>query len=204
MPADPGPEPGSVPDSELVAATLAGRTDAYATLVERHQRRLFLSLRRLIGADRDAEEIAQDAFVRAWENLRRFDPAYPFYPWLARNGVNLWHNRTRRTNREVPLGLRETDGDAAGDEAEEWRWPDDGPSPETLADEARLRERVWAAVDGLADVARQIVVMRHALELSYEEISAATGLPIGTVKSRLSRAREALAAALGDLASGDG
>lgn len=189
------------PDAALVAATLAGRYDAYAPLVERHQRRLFLALRQLTGNDRDAEEIAQDAFVRAWENLRLFDPVYPFYPWLARIAVNLWHNRTRRTNREVPLEDGSSDAGDDGRAAEEWRWEDDAPSPEALADEGEVRRRVWAAVDALPEVARRIVVMRHALELSYEEISAATGLPLGTVKSRLSRARDVLAVTLADVAA---
>lgn len=190
MPDDP-----DAPDATYVAATLAGRTDAYATIVERHQRRLYLALRQITGSDRDAEEIAQDAFVHAWERLGQFDPSYPFFPWLSRIAINLWHNRMRRLRREVPLD----GGDDDSVPEDEWRWADDGPSPEDMADERALRDRVWRAVDDLPELARHIVVMRHALELSYEEISAATGLPLGTVKSRLSRARETLATALADL-----
>ncbi|MBK6768903.1 MAG: RNA polymerase sigma factor [Ardenticatenales bacterium] len=186
-------------DAEIVAATLAGRTERYGALVERHQRRLFLSLRQLTGSDRDAEEIAQDAFVRAWENLKQFDPAYPFFPWLSRIAVNLWHNRTRRVRREVPLDDGGRDDGTDGDAADEWRFADDAPSPDVLADAVDVRRRVWLAVDALPADAREIVVMRHALELSYEEICAATGLAMGTVKSRLSRARAVLAGALGDL-----
>lgn len=182
-------------DAALVAATLAGQQDAFATLVERHQRRLFLALRRLTGNDLDAEEIALDGFVRAWENLRQFDPAYPFFPWLSRIAINLWHNRMRRTRREVPLDAG-TDGRDDGAPADDWRWASDEPSLDEHAAQDETQRRVWRAVDDLPDIARHIVVMRHALELSYEEISAATGLPLGTVKSRLSRARDTLAAAL--------
>lgn len=187
-------------DAELVAATLAGRTGRYADLVERHQRRLFLSVRRIAGSDRDAEEIAQDAFVRAWENLAQYDPAYPFFPWLSRIAVNLWHNRNRRVRREVALEDGGPEGAADGAPADEWRWADDAPAPEALADAAALRRRVWQAVDALPADAREIVVMRHALELSYDEICEATGLAMGTVKSRLSRARAVLAGTLHDAA----
>lgn len=182
-------------DAALVAETLAGRTAAYAVLVERHQRRLFLTLRQLTRSDRDAEEIAQDAFVRAWENLRAFDAARPFFPWLSRIALNLWRNRLRGRRPEIPL-----DGTDDGEGAVEPQWADTAsPEPEAVATEADVRDRVWRAVDALPEDARRIVVLRHVMELSYEEIVAATGLPIGTVKSRLSRARQSLADALADL-----
>lgn len=184
-------------DADLVAVTLAGDTAAFAVLVERHQRRLYHALRRLIGDDGTAEEAVQDGFVRAWERLDRFDPARPFFPWLARISVNLWLNRLRAARREHPFA------DTAADEADNDAPPslaDDTAPPESLAEAADVRSRVWQAVDRLAPDARRIVLLRHSLELSYDEICAATGLPMGTVKSRLSRARHELAAALGDLA----
>ena len=184
-------------DADLVAVTLAGDAAAFAVLVERHQRRLYHALRRLIGDDGMAEEAVQDGFVRAWERLDRFDPARPFFPWLARLSVNHWLNRLRAERREHPFA------DTAADDAEDDAPPrlaDAGPLPEALAAAADVRARVWRAVDRLAPEARRIVLLRHSLELSYDEICAATGLPMGTVKSRLSRARHELAAALGDLA----
>lgn len=181
-------------DADLVAVTLAGDAAAFALLVERHQRRLYHALRRLIGDDGTAEEAVQDGFVQAWERLDRFDPSRPFFPWLARLSVNLWLNRVRAERREHAWA------DAAGDDDDDPAPADGGPPPEALVEAADVGARVWRAVDGLAPEARRIVLLRHSLELSYDEICAATGLPIGTVKSRLSRARRELAAALGDLA----
>ncbi len=175
-------------DAELVARTLAGDTAAFAVLVERHQRRLFLALRRVAGDDGAAEEAVQDGFVRAWERLAAFDPQRPFYPWLARITVNLCYNRWRDARRAAGQG---GDDDAADVAAVD-------PGPDALAEAADLRARVWRAVDRLAPEARRIVVLRHSLELSYDEIGTVTGLPIGTVKSRLSRARHELAALLGE------
>lgn len=187
-------------DADLVAVTLAGDAAAFAVLVERHQRRLYHALRRLIGDDGTAEEAVQDGFVRAWERLDRFDPDRPFFPWLARISVNLWLNRLRAERREHPFADEVAD-DADGDDAAP-PLADDAPLPEAQAEAADVRWRVWRAVDRLAPEARRIVVLRHSLELSYDEICAVTGLPMGTVKSRLSRARHELAAALGDLADG--
>jgi RNA polymerase sigma-70 factor, ECF subfamily len=177
-------------DAELVAATRAGQIEAYGILVQRHQRRMYLALLRLCRDAAMAEDVSQDAFVRAHAALRSYDPSYPFAPWLHRIAVNLWRNRLRQTRREVDLD----EGDE-GDGAETW-WVDEAPSPEVRAEAADLRRQVWAAVDALPEDARQIVILRHALELSYEEICAETGLAMGTVKSRLARARRELAEGL--------
>jgi RNA polymerase sigma-70 factor, ECF subfamily len=181
-------------DADLVAATLAGHTDAYGALVQRHQRRVYLGLLQLCRDRAEAEDLTQEAFVRAYRALASFDPAYRFPPWLFRIAINLWRNSRRRAGREVAL-----EGDEAGDDAPP-PLPDGAPSPEAQAEAAELRRRVWRAVDALPAEARRIVVMRHAMELSYEEIAAATDLPMGTVKSRLARARQELAVGLRDLA----
>ncbi len=174
-------------DAALVAATLSGSMDSFATLVERHQRRLFHVLIQLTGSPDDAADVAQDAFVRAHGRLATYDPAYRFFPWLCQIAVNLWRNQLRRDGRLVALeDMAETAMEVV----------DPTPSPESSATQDELRRRVWRAVADLPEDARQVVILRHAMELSYEEIVAETGLPMGTVKSRLARARRALAATL--------
>lgn len=177
-------------DATLVAATLAGQLDAYGELVRRHQRRVFLGLVQICGDADLAEEVTQEAFCRAYAALASYDPAYRFSPWLFQIALNVWRNQYRRTRREAPWP------EAAADEPESLAIPDPAPSPEESALSTDRKQRVWQAVAALPTDARAVVVMRHALEMSYEEIAAATGLPVGTVKSRLARARGALADAL--------
>lgn len=177
-------------DATLVAATLAGQLDAYGELVRRHQRRVFYGLLQLCGGADEAEEVTQEAFCRAYSALASFDPAYRFSPWLFQIAVNAWRNRQRQAGREMPWPEQEP-------EAPEGRaLPDPAASPEEQALAADRNRRVWQAVAGLPPDMRAIVVMRHAMELSYEEIAASTGLPLGTVKSRLARARGVLADSL--------
>lgn len=136
----------------------------------------------LTGRAEDAEEAAQDGFVKAWRSLARFRLDEPFRPWLLRIVANEAKNRRRSAARRTRLALEqamEFSGDAA-------------PSPEDLTVATERRERLLAAVEQLPEAQRDVVVCRYLLELSERETAAVLEMPEGTVKSRLSRALEQL------------
>ena len=141
------------------------------------------------GSAADAEEVAQDAFVKAHRALARFRRGAPFRPWLLQIVVNEARNRRRATGRRELLSLRAAAEDPSGGAA---------PSPEAelLLAEQRRRRRVAGAE--LREDERLVVSCRHFLGLSEEETAAALDVPVGTVKSRLSRARARLQEALAE------
>lgn len=181
----------STTDQAIVATVVAGDRDAFAELVNRYQRRLYFALYKLTQDADAAEDFTQEAFVRAYSALASYNPAYQFSTWLFQIGFNLWRSSHRRSGRELYVLDEEPDGDLPPKE-----WPDEAPSPESTAVQTEVNRLIWQAVEALPEDARQIVVLRHVMELSYEEISASTGIPMGTVKSRLARARAQLADAL--------
>ena len=137
----------------------------------------------------DAEEAAQDAFVKAYRALWRFRPGAPFKPWLLRIVANEARNRRRSAGRRSALALRVAGDAAPGDAA---------PSPEAALLAAERRDRLVAALNRLSERDREAVVCRYLLDLSEAETAAALGVRRGTVKSRLSRALERLRAELGE------
>ena len=135
------------------------------------------------GSAHDAEDAAQDAFVKAWRALGRFRPGAPFRPWLLQIVANEARNRRRSTGRRLHLALRAAGETTSGDAA---------PSPEAsvLADERR--SSLLAAVQALPAEARDVIVCRYFLDLSEEETAAVLDVARGTVKSRTARALERL------------
>lgn len=174
-PQRPGePEPS---DSELVALSKRGDRTAFGRLLRRHQRRVFaLGLRWLRNAD-DADDLVQETFVRVWQSISRFDETRPFAPWLITIAVNRAKTKLarRRPAEEV-------------DESLEW----EGPSPLQDAESSLLARDVRAAVGRLPEDQRIVLHLRAVEELSYAEIALALEIPVGTVMSRLARARDAL------------
>jgi RNA polymerase sigma-70 factor (ECF subfamily) len=168
-------------DASLIAATLAGDTAAFGRLVGLYQDRLYNSLVRVVGSREDARDLAQDAFVQAYVKLDSFRGTSAFYTWLYRIAFNLAMSHTRRLHKMVSL-----DGVKANWGSE----PLDGqPAPDA---EILRRERVELVHAGLAALSmeyRQILVLREIEGCSYEEIAEVLELPIGTVRSRLFRAR---------------
>jgi RNA polymerase sigma-70 factor, ECF subfamily len=166
----------------------AGDADAYAELVRRHAP-VALRAAALLGAGPDAEDVVQEAFVKAYRGLGRFRPGAPFRPWLlrivARETSNLHRTAGRRAARER----------VAWSQAE----PLLAPAAGDPADAALDRERAEVLVRGLANLSdphRRVVTCRYLLELDEAETAAVLGWPRGTVKSRLHRALARLAAEL--------
>lgn len=167
-------------DARCVAGCLAGDAAQFEPLVKRYERVLFSVAYRLTGDYEDARDATQNAFIRAFVKLEQFDPAQRFFSWIYRIGVNEALNVKRARRPADPLS----------DE------PVSGGSFEAVAAHEE-HDRVQAALMTLTPEYREVVVLRHFAELSYQEIGEAIGVPEKTVKSRLSTARERLAAVLG-------
>ena len=172
-----------LPEPELVARARRGDTDAYEELVRRHQAIAFRTAYLLAGNESDAQEAAQDGFVKAYRSLGRFRAGAPFRPWLLAIVANEARNRRRSAGRREALVLRAAAGAASGGAA---------PSPEAALVSAEERARLLRAVNDLADDHRLAIACRYLLDLSEEETAAALGVRRGTVKSRLARALERL------------
>ena len=176
-----------LPEAELVARAKKGDAAAYEELVRAHQAIAFRTAYLLAGDETDAQEAAQDAFVKAYRALGRFRAGAPFRPWLLSIVANEARNRRRSAGRRQALALRAAADAAPGDAA---------PSPEAAVVSAERRQELLAALGRLGADHRDVLACRYLLELSEEETAAALGLRRGTVKSRLARALERLRAEL--------
>jgi RNA polymerase sigma-70 factor (ECF subfamily) len=166
-------------DSVLIARAQRGDTAAYEEIVQRYQQIAFRTAYVITGSSADAEDAAQEGFVKAYRALDRFRLDADLRPWLLRIVANEARNRVRSSGRRHQLELRLTEGFRPGDAA---------PSPEAVAIAADERRRLLAMVNALSDEDRLVIASRYFLELSGEETAAALGIAEGTVKSRLSRA----------------
>ena len=176
-------------ESELVERARRGDADAYEQIVHAHQGIAFRTAYVITGSAADAEEAAQEAFVKAYYGLSRFRRGAPFRPWLLRIVANEARNRRRSAGRRSALAARAAGAESSGDAA---------PSPETAVVAGERRDALLAAVDSLREDDRLVIACRYFLELSEEETATALDVPRGTVKSRLSRALERLRARLED------
>ena len=157
-------------------------------LLAKYERSVFGIVRRMIPSDEDARDLAQEAFIRAFKNLKQFDLDRRFSSWLFRIAHNLCIDHYRRRRLDTVPMVRHSDGE----EEETWDLPDDGPSPaEGFSDRERSR-RLLAAVESLPPTYRVVILLRHQQGLAYDEIAEALELPLGTVKARIHRAHRLL------------
>ena len=166
-------------DSELIERAKRGDTLAYGELVQRHQGIAFRTAYVISRDASDAEEAAQDGFVKAYRALGRFRSGASFRPWLLQIVANEARNRRRAAGRRAHLALRAADENRPGDAV---------PSPEAALLDDERRAELLDAVNGLRDEERDVIACRFFLDLSEEETAAALDLKLGTVKSRTSRA----------------
>lgn len=178
-------------DRELVARAQRGDKQAFGLLVEKYERKLARLLQRLIRDPAEVEDVAQEAFIRAYRALPTFRGDSAFYTWLYRIGVNTAKNHLIAMGRRAST-TTDVDADAAEnyDEGELLR---DINTPERLLMSKEIGETVNAAIDGLPEELRQAIQLRELDGMSYEEIATIMECPIGTVRSRIFRAREAIA-----------
>ena len=170
---------GRPEDGELFERAQRGDSAAYEEIVHRYQQIAFRTAYVITGSAADAEDAAQDGFVKAYRALASFRPGAEPRPWLLRIVANEARNRVRSTGRRHQLELRLAEGFRPGGAA---------PSPEAAAVAAEDTKRLLGLVNELGEEDRQVIASRYFLELSGEETAAALGIPEGTVKSRLSRA----------------
>lgn len=174
-------------DAELVERAKSGDVDAYEQLVQRHQTAAFRTAYLVARHTGDAEDAAQEAFVKAFYALGRFRTGSAFRPWLLAIVANEARNRLRTASRRESLALRLAEGRREGDAA---------PSPEQAALARSEKEALLAAMNQLSEDDRLVIGYRYLLELSEREMAVALGVRPGTVKSRLSRAMTRLRAAM--------
>jgi len=175
-------------ESELVERARRGDEDAYEELVRAHQGIAFRTAYVVAGNASDAEDAAQEGFVKAYRALGRFRPGSPFRPWLLRIVANEARNRRRSAGRRAALSLRAAAEESSGGAA---------PSPEGVLLAGEEREQLLAAINGLREEERLVIACRYFLELTEEETAATLGVRLGTVKSRTSRALDHLREAYG-------
>jgi RNA polymerase sigma-70 factor (ECF subfamily) len=183
-------------DQDVVQAVLNGQQHRFAELVDRYQTQIVNYVCRMLGNYEDAVDLSQDVFLKAYSGLGSYRPQYPFPAWLfriARNAAidEIRKRRLATVSLDAPM---EFDDGAASREVES-----PGLDPQDTYLGIEFADRVSAAIDQLPEKYREPIVLRHAADLSYEEIAEALELPIGTVKTRIFRARDALRQSLGDL-----
>ena len=185
-------------DQQLIDQTLAGNTDAFGGLVGRHQNRLFNSIVHLMRNESDAEDVVQDAFVLALTKLDSFKGNSQFYTWLFRIARNSAISRLRKKRPKLSLDSPSV----GGDDLVPLELPGKVPVP---SDDMERQERVQGLMDALGRMSpehREILVLREMDNLDYETIAEMLELAVGTVRSRLHRARSQLRELLSDAGNG--
>ena len=186
----------SLSDAELARAAAAGSEDAFREIVARFERPVFGLVLRMVRDRPTAEDLVQEAFVKAYRGLGGYDPARKLSSWLFKIAHNTAIDHLRRREPEtVPLEAPPGgEDDAPG--LDRVLADTSSRGPEVAAARGELAAALEAAVAGLRPAYRDVVVLRFAEGLAYEEIADVAGLPLGTVKTYIHRARKELAAAL--------
>ena len=187
-------------DAAQVALVLGGDPDAYRVLVDRHSRRLFRLAYRMTGNEHDAEEVVQDALLRAYRRLEQFESRANFGTWLYRICANCALDRLRKQRGEnlrvEPAAGEDADAADPLDTA-----PSPEPGPERLALSGEMGAQVQTAMESLSATERMAFVLRHVEGLGLDEISASLGLNIGATKNSIFRAVQKLRRQLEPLVS---
>lgn len=178
-------------DQLLVERVRDGDKQAFDLLVAKYQRRLMRLLSRIVHDPAEAEDVVQETFIKAYRALRHFRGDAAFYTWLYRIGINTAKNHLATQGRRTPASI-----DADTEQAEffnDGEYLRDINTPESMLASKQIAQTVNAAMDGLPVDLRTAIALREIEGLSYEEISDIMACPIGTVRSRIFRAREVIA-----------
>ncbi|MBA2687006.1 MAG: sigma-70 family RNA polymerase sigma factor [Gemmatimonadaceae bacterium] len=182
----------SLDDSAVVSSFLKGEERAFSELVQRYQTRLLNFVYRTVGDRERAEDLVQEVFVRVYRHLHRFDRSKKFSTWVYTIASNLAKNELRNRSRN-PLVLFQTIQKNWEDEDRPLQFEDPNSRPDDLYRKRHLREVVEKSVAQLPEHHRDVFILRELEGKSYEEIADITGCNLGTVKSRLNRARTSFA-----------
>lgn len=178
-------------DQQLVERAQRGDKQAFGLLVSKYQRKLVRLLSRFVRDSAEVEDVAQEAFIKAYRALPSFRGDSAFYTWLYRIGINTAKNYLVSQGRRAP-----TTTEFDSEEAETFEEGDqlrDNNTPERMLQSKQIGETVKSAMEALPEELRTAIVLREIEGLSYEEIANIMECPIGTVRSRIFRAREAIA-----------
>ncbi|HET6441179.1 MAG TPA: sigma-70 family RNA polymerase sigma factor [Phycisphaerae bacterium] len=167
-------------EAALIERCQGGDQDAFGGIVRKYAGAASGAAYLMLGCREEALDASQEAFVRAWRHIRRFQPGTRFYPWYARILRNVCISRLRSRSRRRTVALA-ADPPARSD-----------ADPEILVERSERERRVWQAIFALPLAHREIISLAHFQGLSYKEMAEALGIPIGTVMSRLHAARRAL------------
>lgn len=183
-------------DAGVVTAFLNGEERAFEELVDRYQTRLLNFIYRTIGDRERGEDLVQEVFIRVYRHLHRFDRSKKFSTWIYTIASNLAKNELRNRSRN-PLVLFQTIRKTWQDDDRPLQFEDPNGRPDDLFRKRHLRELVEASVERLPEHHREVFILRELEGKSYEEIAEITDCNLGTVKSRLNRARNAFASIIG-------
>ncbi len=185
-------------DGQVVIRHLAGEPQAFGTLVDRYQTRLLNFVNRTIGDRERAEDLVQEVFIRVFRHLHRFDQTKKFSTWIYTIASNLAKNELRNRSRN-PLVLFQTIKKNWEADHRPLQFEDTTARPDDLYRKRFLKDAVDQSVQRLPEHHRQVFVLRELEGKSYQEIAEITGCNLGTVKSRLNRARNSFAQLIGPI-----
>ena len=176
-------------DLLLIERCKSGDQTAYALLVRKYQNSVFNLCRKMVRNPEEARDLTQEAFVKTFATLDRFNPVYAFSSWLYKITANLCIDHIRKQRMKMLSIDEPVDGDE-GSIARDLQDP--GQRPDEVSERSEMRILIQDAIAQLPVHYREILILRHEQQLSYEEIAARLAIPLGTVKARIHRAREQL------------
>lgn len=177
----------AVTDGDLVVRAIHGREDGFEELVRRYQRPIAAYVYRMVGDYDAALDLTQEVFIKVYGSLSRYRPEYKFSTWIYKIAHNAAVDHLRRYSTREQSLTTEAEGASYELPIESTK-----PTPEQESERRERRAEIESVVDQLSPAYRELVVLRHSHDLSYDEIAEVTGLPLGTVKNRLFRAREVM------------
>jgi RNA polymerase sigma-70 factor, ECF subfamily len=175
----------SATDRDLVATAVVGFEGSFEELVRRYQRPISAYVYRMVGNYESALDLTQEIFIKVYSSLRQYRPEFKFSTWIYKIAHNAAVDHLRRTSTREQSLIQTAEGDTFELPIESGRL-----SPEQESERKERRVEIEAVVRSLPANYRELIILRHSQDLTYEEIVEVTGLPLGTVKNRLFRARE--------------
>jgi RNA polymerase sigma-70 factor (ECF subfamily) len=195
MPSKEGIEVAKLTDEELIFSFQAGNVDAYNEIVGRYKNRLINFVYRYVGNYDDSEDIVQDTLVKVYVSKHLYKEIAKFSTWVYTIAINLAKTKAIKKSKYKVFSLSQ----AYDEEDKDFDIPDEAVLPDTDADSMIQDKHIQKALSSIKEEYRKLVILRDVEDFSYEEICDMTGLPMGTVKSRINRGREKLQKLLKDI-----
>lgn len=177
-------------EKRLIELSVGGDVEAFETLIQSHQKRVYNIALRMTGNPEDAQELAQDAIVRAFTSIGKFRGDSSFSTWLYRITINVCTDFLRKRNRAAVISMEQ--GPVSNESQQGLQIEEESPGPDELAEKKQLKELVRDAIESLSDEHKQVLILRDIMDMSYKEIANMLNVNEGTIKSRINRARAGL------------